>query len=148
MRFSGRFHNIEEGYGYTLIPVPYRPGWYHYSSNYVHPLYFQHDDGSRWELPQEFDTDYGSVPWLLRWMISPKEYALAFFYHDATTSDEVGLCLFRQMPDEIPVKITFRRHEADSMLYDLMRVLGASWLHASQVYYAVRAWAIVTVQWR
>lgn len=147
MRFRGKFINIEEGWGYTLTPIPYRQGWYHYKSNPAHPLHFKHEDGSRWYLPDEFDTDCGSVPVLLQWVISSKEYVLGFLYHDATTSAVAGKMLFRQVGNEKPAKIRFTRSEADSMLFDLVRVLNASWLHACQIYYAVRAWAIVSLQW-
>jgi len=79
-------------------------------------------------VPQGTDTDLATVPRFLWPLVPPHDpkFAAAFVLHDY-------LCRWHG----------FSRVMADAILYEALRVLGASVLSASITYWAVAAWRIV-----
>jgi len=148
-RFKGRWRNVEQGVNYWMEPIPGKPRWFEYSQNPIAPPYFYNvDDGSKWFLPQRFDTDGGSVPSFLHWLVDPLEYPWAFLYHDAACQLRTR-CLWVQAPDStVQVKVTFKRSQADTALFDWLTCLHTAWIRRQTIYYAVRAWALATGQWK
>ena len=147
-RFNGRWRNTEEGLNYTWTPVPDKPGWWRFVSSPIVPPYFQHEDGSKWYLPEDFESDGGSVPKWIHWLFDPQEYLWAYLYHDAACQLKTR-CLWVLPPGgDKQIKVTFKRSQADTALYYWLRCSHAAWIRCQSIYYAVRAWAIATGQWR
>jgi hypothetical protein len=113
-------------------PLFLMPRWDHDQRTWVTHRDFAYEIGSKGSglrivVPAGTDTDLATVPRLLWPLIPPHDpqYAAAFVLHDY-------LCRWHG----------FSRVMADAILYEALRVLGASVLTATIAYWAVAAWRI------
>ncbi|QOC54121.1 DUF1353 domain-containing protein [Caulobacter vibrioides] len=78
--------------------------------------------------PSDYVTDFGSIPWFARWLISPFDRAAkAYVIHDI-------LCDDRSRP----------RREANRILREALEVLGVPPWKRWTIWLAVRAYALIT----
>ena len=78
-------------------------------------------------VPKDFETDYASVPFWLRWIFHPRgPWRKAPVVHDY-------LCVSKIMS----------RFLADSVYREIMRELGAPWWRRVAMYYGVRTYATI-----
>lgn len=86
-------------------------------------------------VPVGFETDFGSIPKIFRWLLSPTgQWGKATVVHDY-------LCVHKIVTTPEGERIVSRK-EADDIFNEAMTVLGVNKLARYAIYSAVRAYAI------
>lgn len=90
-------------------------------------------------VPAGYITNFGTIPRLAYWIITPAEMREASVLHDFLCNEDFTL-------NGSPRYSGFSRHVADVILYRHLRKLGIGYFRATAVYVAVRAWAYYSGQ--
>lgn len=144
--WTGCFHNIERGKGYTLEPIKDREGWYHFRLSPCTPLQYICDNGDMWEPDRSFDTDLASIPWYLQTFDTPEDFELESLFHDPAC---IFRGLFRQRPGETEFRfVKLDRLARDRMFRRMAECRGKAYARCLLAYGCIRFWAIITFQSR
>ena len=93
---------------------------------FVDPLFYDAPDGRSWMIPRGFETDWGSVPAVVDWIIprNSTQADPAYALHDL---------LYRHHSK------CRDRADADNILLNALAVCGVSWMRRNTIWLAVRA---------
>ena len=107
----------------------------------INPLIYQDKDHLYYQPDRVFDSDLGSVPWFLQWLVPKDLYRTAFVMHDSEhTHGGVWIASWKDGP-YIFQRTT--RQQADNRLRDMVAALGGGKIHQQGIWSGVRVggWA-------
>lgn len=90
-------------------------------------------------VPKGYITNFGTIPRLCYWVITPEELREAAVVHDFLCNENFKL-------DGVPTYSGVPRRVADMILFSHMLQIGIPYYKASLVYFAVRGYATFTGQ--
>lgn len=103
------------------------------------------DSGKYVEVPKNFRTDVASIPFGFRWLVPQLgSHGQACVVHDYLCD---GGPLITEKEDKLRIHKVHKdvtRKEADKIFKEALEVLEVPWWRRTLMYYAVRAFAIVT----
>ena len=92
--------------------------------------------GSAIRVPAGFCTNFGTIPRLLAWIVSPVQLREAAIVHDWLCNE--------QLANGDPTESGYSRWFADAVLYEAMARCGFGWTKRVSVWAAVRLWALAS----
>ena len=103
----------------------------------VEPYSYQIGPGCKVTVPAGYITNFGTIPRLMWWWISPGQLGRAAIVHDYLCNEEFG-----SVEDPIELYSGFSRWMADAVLYEMMAAIGFGWCKRFGVWAAVRCYAL------
>jgi hypothetical protein len=122
----------------TLVPI------HRVRLNSDWPLALVARDGRMYRPQMCFESDGGSIPaWAQRFNVRRDTFLRAFFLHD-NACDQRGLLIW---DGELWRHLTMTRAQVDTLFLEALEADGAGWLVRGIIYYAVRCYAKLCVDW-
>lgn len=125
-KFSQAVTELERG-------LFYKKSWTKFWYTAMKFSWFINYENKSWRItvPENFKTDFGSIPFFLLWVFNPTAY-VSYVLHDYLYFTK------GRFVNEDGITIKLSRKEVDKIMYEALLVENCNWISAIFQYYGVR----------